>query len=348
MNRIALSIFLGCTWIHGALANSESQKPTSAQTDRRVVALELKENGVTYVPTNPNVTIFLQFPSPIEDFTGRGFTEDPTQVAGDFFLRHLDGDNYLTITPMTDVARRTLHVVCGGKGYPIHMFPAAEDQAWDKVIFNSPEPVDEPISSKIGKPVRNGPAKKPAEAFQVARTAKPPLSRIKEMNTERALGIIDTLRLLANLPERKAKAVVDTNPALTLSIKEKRQSFEAFTLTTHFVLRNNVLDALGFAVTIENTSKDELTFAPDSFTVRAGQHVYSAFAADFNPIIPPKTKIPVFFVLTGDNTGLANNLAVENDFNVSIDLIREGNAHPTTTLDVPTPSSTQPVEADAN
>lgn len=325
-----LNLFAGC-WLFGeeALPAAEAQVAGGV----KVVTLELHDNAITYVPTNPSVTVFFQFPAPITDYAGRGFSEDPAEVAGDFFVRHLDGDAYMAVTPLTDIASRTLHVVSGGRSYPLHLFPAQEDAAWDKVIFVLPEAAGE--ANFRGGRDKGGIR---SAAGGVSRTNKSPATKIKQLSTERALGIIDTLRMLANLAEKKARAVVATNAALSMSVKRCRQDFGDFVITTHFVVRDSVFDALGFSVTIENTGKEVLRFAPDSLTVRAGDHVYAALAADFDPVFPPKAKQAVFFVLAGDGAGGANRLSVENDFRVSLDLVGRGDAHPVSVLAVPAPA----------
>lgn len=290
----------------------------------KVVLLPLSAEKVTYIPSNPKVTVFVQFPHPISDYAGRGFSEDPSEVAGDFFVRCLEGDSYFAVTPMTVSASRTLHVVCGGVGYPLHFFPAQEEVAWDKVIFvESRDAPGTPHSAARGG------------SSEVARSSRRPSSTLRTLSTTRALGIFDMLRLLANLPEKKATAMVATNPALAFSVKNKRQLFGTFAITTHFVLRDSVFDALGFATTIENLSSDQLEFVPGSMTVRVGEHVYAALAEDMSPIARPKSAVPAFFVVAGDGAGGANRLAPENDFRLSIDLKGQTNPRPVTTQSIP-------------
>jgi hypothetical protein len=290
----------------------------------RVVRLSLRENDVTYIPTHPSVTIFIQFPFPISDYSGRGFTEDPQQAAGDFVLRQIDGDNYLIVCPLTETARRTLHVVTGGKGYPLHFFPASASEAWEKITFLV-DPSDVPSTSQKAVP-------------QIARTTKPPRKNYERPGTARVIGMIDMLRMLANMPEKQARGVVTANSALSFSIKNQAQKHEGFSITTQFVVRNQLLDSLGFAVTLENTGRQPLDFAPDSFSIRAGAHVYHAAAADLDPHLEPHGKTTAFFVVVGDGTGGANHLSSENDFRVSIDLAGRPAELPVTELAMPAPA----------
>jgi hypothetical protein len=328
------AIFAGAV----VIVDTKDAAAASDQDLLKVATLELKENAVVYVPTHPNVTLFLQFPDVIADYTGRGFSDNPSEVAGDFYVRHLDGDSYLSVTPLTEDARRTLHVVCSGKGYPIHLFPAPEDAAWDKVIFSFADVGVAPGPQKAK--ARNASRKGASSASNnpgVERSSKAPSKKEKTLSSERALGMVDTLRMLSNLPERKARAMVASNSALSLSIKEKRQNCGDYSITTHFVLRDGIYDALGFYITIENATKDELVFAPPSFTVRAGEHVYTAATVDMDPVVKPRARAAAFVVVAGNGTGGENHLSVENDFRISLDAPARNNAAPVSTLEIPAP-----------
>lgn len=345
MNTRVTLLVCCLAWAPFGCRGGEGASNIPASSNTKVATLELQENQVVCVPTHPNVTVFIQFPGPITDFAGRGFSEDPAEVAGDFFVRHVDGDSYLAVTPLTDTARRTLHVISGGHGYPLHFFPATEDAAWDKLILVEAIRTD----SRQVRLAREGGKRPAASALPtgsdgVTRSSHPPRANAKHLGVERTLGVIDTLRMLANLPPAKALAVVQCNRALALSLASKVQDFGEYKITTHFVLRDNVYDALGFSLSIENVSRNELHFEPNSFTVRAGDHVYAATASDWSPLVPPKEKVPVFFVVAGDGSGGLNRLSCDNDFRVSLAVAARTNPHPTSTLAVPAPGEKEAVQ----
>lgn len=108
---VCLAVFV----VGGSIHRLRAETAGGEGPPLHVVKLALNESDVTRVPTHPSVTVFVQFPSPITDYSGRGFTEDPQRSAGEFVLRFIGGDNYFTLSPLTETARRTLHVVVSGK-----------------------------------------------------------------------------------------------------------------------------------------------------------------------------------------------------------------------------------------
>lgn len=333
--RIAAHLCMGLLGCSGVNAQSRPAIPDdSASIPQRVFTLQLHENEVISIPTNPSVTLFIQFPAVVTDYTGRGFSSDPQREAGDFYIRHVDGDSYLSIAPLTELAERTIHIVCEGRGYPIHLFPANGEYSWDKVIFIKPEP-PKPVVTKERK------SELEETSFSARRTLKAPRSNhlaTEKLSAERLKGMIDVMRLLANLTEKKAKAVVATNPLLTLARFDRPpQDFGDFTVTQHFALRNEFYDAIGFAVSIENRGGRPIGFVPDSFTVRASEHVYHAIFTDFDPHVGGRDHVSAFFIIAGNGVGGFNDLSVDQEFSVSLDVRTKEEDRPVSTLDIPAP-----------
>ena len=98
------------------------------------------------VPTEPEITLELEFPWPLEDWIGRGFTPEPGKYAGDFIVDATRGSTRLFVAPIVPQAHRVLHVILSPVSgatlsVPIELIPAPRGLAWRKIVFSACKPL---------------------------------------------------------------------------------------------------------------------------------------------------------------------------------------------------------------
>jgi len=270
------------------------------------------------VPVEPGNTVEVDFPFPIADWAGRGFTPDPERFAGDLVVDAVRGSPRVFVTPITRDAHRVLHVVLrlpsgSERSVPIEFIAAPSDQAWRKVTLVAPASVPAPGPSGEGVAVTVPSEARvrlldsaPAEAFQ---TPTPAIE----------IGIVRTLRLMLALGPDGARRLVAANPALEMAeLPHSARPFGAFTLEIPFALRDSVVDCLGLCVKVTSTSLRRLIFDPGSWIVRVGDRVYPVRTADFTNEIEPGATAWAVLVLTRAQDGTPTHLLPKNSFEVSL------------------------------
>lgn len=281
------------------------------------MALRLTEGEVAQVPTHPSLAVLLEFPVAITDYAGRGFTEDPAAVAGDFFLRWGAGDSYLAVSPLVEGARGVLHVITAGRSYAVAFFPAPPDQAWAKVRFEALGPA--------------GPGDA-AAATRVERLRRSPSPRPPSTDREAWLGVLDLLELADRLSEGQRGALLRSNPALTHRRLAGALLVSYGRIHLQSALRNDDLDTLALRFTLENTSDRPRRWRTASLRVRVGERVYTPVLHTVEPWLPAGGKGTYALVLAGDGFGGRHRLSVDNDFRISL-----AEADPGEDLTRPTP-----------
>ena len=295
---------------------------SSASIERITLPRESEEHIPVAVPTEPENTVELDFPWPLEDWAGRGFTPDAEKYAGDFVIEANRGKQRVFVTPVSAGAHRVLHVVLslpGGKsrGIPVEFVPAPAGLAWRKVVFLGDTPVPE-----------KGPA--------VALSPQPPRTRYREPSPASELGLLTTLRLMLSSTAEGARARAAADPSLERSLLGAvPRSFGDFTITPRFALRDATTDALGLCASVANTTPRRLIVDPASWVVRAGDRVYPVGTVDFPAEIEPGSTAPVFLVVARAPNGAPNLLLPDNRFEISAVLL--GSVNPRPVLRMPLP-----------
>jgi hypothetical protein len=266
------------------------------------------------IPTEPENTVEVDFPAPVEDWAGRGFTPDAEKFAGDFVIEAARGKTRIFVTPVAAGAHRVLHVVLaepGGRtrGVPIEFMPAPAGLAWRKVVFAE--------------------AKRDAPRPIVSLGSLPPRSGLRDPSPESELGLIRTLRLMLNTTADGAADIAAANPALSLrSLPGTPRSFGDFTISNRFALRDSTTDTLGLCASVANQTAKRLLFDPGSWVVRAGGRVYPVRTVDFAGEVEPGTTAAVFLVLARAPGGDPTLLLPDNDFEISAILSGSVNPRP--------------------
>jgi len=98
-----------------AAAACAGLEPAAAAAFASIVRVALppedQERQPFAVPTEPENTLEVDLPWPLEDWAGRGFTPDAEKYAGDFEIEASRGADRLFITPVAQGAHRVLHLV---------------------------------------------------------------------------------------------------------------------------------------------------------------------------------------------------------------------------------------------
>lgn len=276
---------------------------------------ESRERRPVTVPTEPENTVEVDFPWPLDDWAGRGFTPDPEKFAGDFVIEAARGRTRIFVTPVAAGAHRVLHVVLGRpggqtRGIPIEFIPAPPGLAWRKVAFED--------GVKDGDPLP-----------RVSLEAQPPATRLRQPSPESELGLIRTLRLMLNTAADGAAAIAAANPALSLrSLDGAPRSFGDFTISNRFAVRDATTGTLGLCVSVANETARRLLFDPGSWVIRAGDRAYPVLTVDFGGELEPGSTAAAFLVLAGAPDGSPTLLLPDNAFETSVLLAGSANPRP--------------------
>lgn len=279
------------------------------------LAPEEDERRPSEVPTEPENTVEVDFPWPLEDWAGRGFTPDPEKFAGDFVIEATRGKRRIFVTPVASGAHRVLDVVLAGpggttRGIPIEFIPCPPGLAWRKVAFA------EPKAAGAGRP-------------SVSLAARVPMAQVREPSPDSELGLIRTLRLMLNAAAGGAADIAAANPALSFNeFGGTPRSFGPFTLSNRFALRDSVTESLGLCVSVANLTRRRLVFDQDSWLVRVGDRVYPVRTVDFPGEVEGGATGTAFLVLARGPGGEPTRLLPDNDFQVSVILGGSVNPRP--------------------
>jgi hypothetical protein len=265
---------------------------------------EAGERQPVALPTEPENTIEIDFPWPVEDWAGRGFTPDAEKFAGDLVVEAARGKERIFVTPVAAGAHRVLDVILSqpdgrSRGVPLEFVPAPAGLAWRKVVF-----VDG--------------AAPPAPRTAVGLSGSAPRPRLREASPEAQIGLITTLRLMLNATADGARDVAAANPALDLEeLHGPPRSFGDFTIANRFALRDSTTGMVGICASVANETSRRLLFDPQSWVVRVGDRVYPVRTMDFAGELEPGSTAPVFLVLARGPDGAPTLLLAENAFEIS-------------------------------
>ncbi len=325
MNRLCV-IFLTILSL-GAVSAVQAQSAAGSTFVQRV---PLDPSRPYFVPTHPAVTVTVSFPHEIDGFDGWAFTTDPQRNQGDFYLSFTEGNNYLSFVPVgRGDAVRNLNVVIAGKVISLIAYPVKDQrQAPTAIQFEEQVPARDLAAAEE--------AKEQSRPSSVIRTYKPPARPFEHVTPTRLLGMLDTMKLLAQLDaqdgqeERRAgtrgrrlEDAAKAMPHLTIVRREGDSAeFGFYRIRLLMVVRNNRLDVVAFTCVIENTSGVPLQFDPESFGVRVGAAYYRQVIGDFQPDIRPGKSEIAFFAFAGSPDGRPNYLDPEQEFLPSLELRR--------------------------
>jgi hypothetical protein len=297
------------------LRSARSAEPAPPSIVRIALPAEEDERQPVEVPTETENTVEVDFPWPLEDWAGRGFTPDAEKFAGDFVIEASRGKTRLFVTPVAAGAHRVLHVVLAGpggttRGVPVEFIPAPAGLAWRKVVFTGGKAPEEPRPS-------------------VSLDPRPPRSRLREPSRDSELGLIRTLRLMLSTTVEGAAAIAAANPALSLKVLDASpRRFGDFTIANRFALRDATTDTLGLCASVSNQTPRRLLFDGGSWKVRAGDRIYPVRTVDFASALEAGATAAVFLVLARGPDGETTLLLPENEFEISVVLSEPAKSGP--------------------
>jgi hypothetical protein len=289
---------------------------------RITLPAEDQEQQPFTLPTEPDNTLEVEFPWPLEDWAGRGFTPDPEHYAGDFVVEATRGRNRIFVTPVAGQAHRVLHVVLRlpdghTRSIPIEFLPSPAGLAWRKVVFEGPAVAGE----------------RPRKAALLATVPRP---SVRDPSPESEIGLLRTLRLLANSTPSDAAAIAAANPALEFATRDEApRSFGDYTLVTRFALRDTTTDSIGLCVGVANQSARRLLFRPDGWVLRAGDRTYPLRTVDFGNELEPGSTADAFLVLSRGPGGEETRLLPDSPLELSALLADSVNPRPVRRMNLP-------------
>jgi hypothetical protein len=293
----------------------------AAEPPPSIVRIELppesEEHQPFTLPTEPENTLEIDFPWPVTDWAGRGFTPDPERFAGDFVIEASRGKTRVFVTPVAAQAHRVLHVVLAEpdgstRGIPIEFVPAPAGLAWRKVVF--------------------GARAAPEEARRrIALSLKAPRTGLRDPSPESELGMIRTLRLIENAGAGGAGSLAAANPALDIRmLGDAPRSFGEFTLSNRYAVRDETTGTLGLCVNVSSASRRRLFFDPEAWVVRVGDGIFLIRTLDFPGELEPGSTEEAFLVIARSPNGDPNPLLPDNAFEVSAALSGSASTRPVT------------------
>ena len=319
--RLRLLLLPAAAWLRCAHADPEP----AATIVRIVLPAETDLRQPVALPSEPENTIEVDFPWPVVDWAGRGFTPDAEKFAGDFEIEATRGTPRIFVTPIAEEAHRVLYVGLGEPdgltfGLPIEFIPAPPPLAWRKVVFATPRKANPPHAAVI-------------------LAEQPPRTRLREPSAESELGLMRTLRLMLSTTEDGARAIAAANPALEFAILPGTpQILGDFSIITRFAVRDSTTDCLGLCASVTNLTRRQIYFNPESWIVRVGDHVYPIRTADFANELEPGATGAAFLVLARGPDGDPTGLLPGNDFRLTVALdgpAAAGDKHPPSAANAP-------------
>ncbi|MDX2185653.1 MAG: hypothetical protein SFV32_01875 [Opitutaceae bacterium] len=271
-----------------------------------VMTLPLDGGRVTQVPTHVSLALLVEFPEPITDYAGRGFTEDATTHAGEFLLRWGMNDPYLVVAPLVEGARAILHVVVAGRSYVLEFMPTARDLAWAKLVFTL---------NRV--PTETGSFGGGSEVVRAWR-GRGPLSRPPADDPAAWLSVVEQLRAFLELEEAQVNAILRADPGLTLSRRTWSQVAGSCLVTGNAVLRSEELDTVVLSVRVSNPTARPVRFLAGSLLVRCGVRLYPVVITDWPAELRPGESTRALVAIAGDGLGRRNQLSVDNEFRISL------------------------------
>lgn len=293
---------------HPCLAQDEPQN--SAPVMRHA---DLDVEKVILVPTAPNITTTLVFPSEIQAIEGVGLTADPADIERAlvrFAISHTEGTRFISITPLQSDASTNVNIICNDRVYVFLLTTSAESAVFKMTLS---DPVAE--------------AEEQARIYQASLRAKEmlkPAAEVREtlrVSPVRLIGLLDKVKAYhllssderANVEDLKMSAQ-DYNPTET-----PQYSIQPLSVT-----RKGEWDALVFEVNISNPASSPLYYDPESFLAAVGPDSFRSVVSDASGEVPPKSTSKAYFVIQGDGAQGSNNLDPANDWLITIQQVEQG------------------------
>ena len=130
-------------------------------------------------------------------------------------------------------------------------------------------------------------------------------------------------RLLSLLDKAKAyplfqKDHPDALAGVLHAVPNATNYYDNFKVLVRDVWRFEEEDTLIFRIELENTSDQTIYYKPQDLPIRLEDRIFTQSLADASGVMPPKSRTPAFFAITGNGNGGRGNLAPDNKWNILV------------------------------
>jgi hypothetical protein len=269
--------------------------------DERYVGVTLDQKKPPIINVGIRNITTIELPARIEAIEGYGFylpaDKTPSSAQGNLFqISYSKGANFFSVRALEQGAEGNLTVVINQRAYCLYFKEVSAPSF--VVVFDDGRPGganektpgisgSEPGGApeqKRASPERLGSLLDKAKGFEALRNSAPEMFE----------GL--------SVAEPRKKADVDDGVSTTI----------------RRVLRDESLDSLVFDVQVNNRSKADFYYDPEGFGVRVGDKLYGQSISDASGVVPAGRGTSVFFCVTGDGKGGRNDLAVGNNFDITV------------------------------
>jgi hypothetical protein len=245
----------------------------------------LDDRVVVTVPVTTNRVTTLSFPGPIEAIDGAAFTLD-AKTPGQFQLAHVKGSPFLSVRALTASAAGNLNIRWNNHTY-VFEFSIGDAPVLSLVMASPPSPEAEGAG------------------------------RAPETSPLTLLALLDKAKAFPLLKSQQPESVADVG-FTAYDGKPLVSNFNDYQIQIEQAFRFNAADTLVFRVVITNETDKPLIYQPDSFSLRAGNRLYSQSISDSDGQVAPKSRSIVYFAVTGTPDGGRNELSLKNQFTVLV------------------------------
>jgi hypothetical protein len=261
----------------------------------------LDEHAVYTVAVPLGGVTTISFPGPITAIDAAQVTADNKSPAS-FQIAHSSGTSFLSIRALAHKAASNLNLRWNGKTYVLELVESPTP--FYSVSFTPPpEPIDQVQSVRV--------------------------------SPHRLLALLDKAKddpLLKAYHPESVMQVEYRNYAKQPSVMD----YHDYKLQLDEVFRFDPEDTLVLHIRLRNKTDQPLAYAPDGFSLRAGERMCFPAISDASGVIPPKSEMLAYFTVTGTPSGGRNDLSLNNDFIIVVQ------ATPMETNAPPAPLPVQP------
>lgn len=258
-----------------------------------------------YIPVHHQISLGVKFPGPIQAPAGIAFSPNLAEQEGDYELIWRPGDSHFFVNAIENAQTSNILIPYEDSIYTIFCYPVTDPLD----ALSSLTLMKEPPRPRSEEPIIKT---TPSEVI----SRKP---RYKKASIARQTGFLDMLKLIHASSEAELNSYKSTLKGLTIghSSDEWLLGDGDVKLTMVRSVRNDIIDSLGFILTIENTSKTQVFIDPDSFSIRVGAANYRPSIVEAPDMLEANTAQSLYVIIKGNGRDGPGNLAEDNKWIVT-------------------------------
>lgn len=241
----------------------------------------LDEHAVRLVPISRSRVTTFSFPSALQAVSGANLTPDG-RTPGAFQLDYKPGSFFLSVRALNPGATGNLNVIWNHRPY----------------VFELDETTNAPVLSVLLEP----PVRRHASAS------------IASVTPTRLLGLLQMAKSYAALSTHHASAL----QGVTTVRPNRVCDYGDFVIHIEEVFRFDLEDTLVFRLRLQNRTSTAVPYRSGSFAARVGERLFHQSISDASGVLPPNSKQPAWFAITGLPNGARHELSLKNDFIVLV------------------------------